>query len=79
MRDERGFIGRIDFAYPELKIAIEVQSRRWHSSWAARCSDMERINGLQTLGWIVIQVTHEDLERGPATVARRIREALDAR
>ena len=79
VRDALGFIGRVDFAYPELKIAIEVQSRRWHSDWPARCSDMDRLNRLQTLGWIIIQVTYEDLQRHPAIVAERIREALDTR
>jgi len=79
VRDAQGFIGRVDFAYPELKIAIEVQSYRWHLSWAARLSDMERLNRLQTRGWIIIQVTFEDLERRPDTVAQRIRAALEAR
>jgi very-short-patch-repair endonuclease len=79
IREGREFIGRVDFAYPELKVAIEVQSYRWHSSWAARLSDMERLNRLQTLGWIIIQVTYEDLERRGDTVAQRIRAALDAR
>ena len=76
VRDGQRFVGRVDFAYPELKIAIEVQSHRWHSSWGARCSDMDRLNRLQTLGWIIIQVTYEDLERRPDEVARRIRAAI---
>ena len=42
----------------------------------ARCSDMDRLNRLQTLGWIIIQVTYEDLERRPDVVARRIRAAI---
>lgn len=79
VRDQWGFIGRVDFAYPELKIAIEIQSYRWHSSWASQRSDMERLNRLQALGWMIIQVTFEDLECRPATVAQRIREALDQR
>ncbi|MGI8519222.1 MAG: endonuclease domain-containing protein [Actinomycetota bacterium] len=79
IREGREFIGRVDFAYPELKVAIEVQSYRWHSSWSARLSDMKRLNRLQTLGWIIIQVTYEDLERRPDTVAQRIRAALEAR
>jgi very-short-patch-repair endonuclease len=79
IREGREFIGRVDFAYPELKVAIEVQSYRWHSSWAARLSDMERLNRLQALGWIIIQVTYEDLERRGDTVAQGIRAALDAR
>jgi very-short-patch-repair endonuclease len=79
VRDALRFIGRVDFAYPELKIAIEVQSHRWHSDWPARCSDMARLNRLQTLGWIIIQITYEDLKGHPAAVAGRIREALDLR
>jgi len=79
VRDGNGFIGRVDFAYPEMKIAIEVQSHRWHSSWGAQRSDMDRLTRLQTQGWIIIQVTYEDLERHPDRVAGRIHEALDAR
>ena len=79
VRDEDGLVGRIDFAYIEQRIAIEVQSYRWHSSRAAWRKDMERLNRLQRLGWIVIQVTFEDLERRPATIASRIREALESR
>ena len=76
VRDGQGFVGRVDFAYPELKIAIEVQSYRWHSSRAAWRSDTDRLNRLQALGWIIIQVTYEDLERRPDVVARRIRDAI---
>ena len=78
VRDQEGFIGRVDFAYPELKIAIEVQSRRWHSSWVSQGKDKERLNRLQILGWIIIQVTYEDLQHHSAVVARRIREALNS-
>ena len=79
VRDGQGFVGRVDFAYPELKIAIEVQSYRWHSSRAAWHSDTDRLNRLQAFGWIIIQVTYEDLERRPDVVARRIRDAIDLR
>ena len=79
VRDKREFIGRLDFAYPELMIAIEVQSYRWHSSRAAWRKDIERLNRLQALGWIVIQVTYEDLERRPESVVRRIRDAINVR
>jgi len=79
VRDGQGFVGRVDFAYPELKIAIEVQSHRWHSSWGAQRSDMERLTRLQTQGWIVIQVTYDDLERRPESVVRRIRDAINVR
>jgi len=40
---------------------------------------MDRLNRLQTLGWIIIQVTFDDLENRPASVAGRIRTAREAR
>lgn len=77
--DDHGMVGRIDFAYPTERIAIEVQSYAWHSSRRALSKDAERFNRLQALGWIVILVTYEDLERHPATVAARVRSALESR
>jgi len=77
--DESGRVGRIDFAYPMERIAIEVQSYTWHSSRRALNKDAERFNRLQALGWIVILVTYEDLEKHPARVAARIRSALESR
>jgi very-short-patch-repair endonuclease len=79
VHDGRGFIGRLDFAYPELMIAIEVQSYRWHSSRTAWRNDMARLNRLQALGWIVIQITYEDLVHRPDTVAQRITSAIGSR
>ena len=44
--DEDGLVGRVDFAYTEQRIAIEVQSYRWHSSRAAWRKGIERLNRL---------------------------------
>lgn len=77
--DNHGVVGRLDFAYPEHQIAIEVQSNRRHSSRRALDKDADRFTRLQTLGWIVILVTYEDLETRPATVAASVRAALDSR
>ena len=77
--DDRGMVGRLDFAYPLERVAIEVQSYRWHSSRSAWSKDAERFNRLQALGWIVILVTYEDLEIRPAIVAARVRAALESR
>jgi very-short-patch-repair endonuclease len=77
--DENGRVGRIDFAYPTERIAIEVQSYAWHSSRKALTKDAERFNRLQALGWIVILVTYEDLEKHPGRVVARIRSALESR
>lgn len=70
-----GFIGCVDMAYPEYKVAIEYQGQM-HSAKYAR--DVERIERLRADGWIVIQVTSETLEY-PNVVTRRVREALTSR
>jgi hypothetical protein len=45
-----------DFAYPDRKIAIEVQSWRWHGGPAKHDDDARRALALAALGWIVLPV-----------------------
>lgn len=64
--DAGRFIARIDFAYPESRIAIEAVSYRWHSGRHEWVRDEKRIRALRDLGWQVIEVTDEDVStRGP--------------
>ena len=51
------FVARVDFAIPDLKIAIEAHSRKHHFGVAATASDGEREFALQAEGWIVRFVT----------------------
>ena len=73
------FIGRVDLAYPELKIAIEyegdghrVDRRQWRS-------DIRRQRELEAAGWIVIRVTEADLADGGESLLRVLRRAVTAR
>ena len=71
--DARGrFLGCVDLAYPERKIAIEYHGILHHSRYAR---DVERIAALRAAGWTVIEVTAvlfaDDVE-----LLRRIRHAL---
>ena len=60
------FVARIDFAYPEARVAIEATSYRWHSGRRAWLRDEERRKGLRRVGWTVIEVTQDDIvHRGP--------------
>lgn len=57
------FLGRVDFAYPHVKLAIEGESRKHHTgAWLARSCD--RRNGLIAAGWEVLQATWRDVENG---------------
>jgi very-short-patch-repair endonuclease len=67
---------RIDFAYPDRKIAIEVMGYEHHSGRARSQDDKLRANELQLMGWLVLQFTWEDVLKRPAYVARQIRAAL---
>ncbi|REJ07840.1 hypothetical protein DY023_02425 [Microbacterium bovistercoris] len=76
VRDDDGrFLGCVDLAYPELKVAIEYQSMLHGPRYAA---DVERIAALRAAGWIVIEVTSE-LFRRPDEIVRRVRAAISER
>jgi hypothetical protein len=67
-----GFIARVDFAYPELKVAIECDGA-WHGERDQFAKDRRRLNRLVAAGWTVLHVTAEDLRR-PGLLAARLRE-----
>jgi G:T-mismatch repair DNA endonuclease (very short patch repair protein) len=67
--DDEGFVGRVDFAYPDLKIAIEYDGL-WHSERKAFLSDRERLNRLAAAGWTVLHVTADDMRHPERLVAR---------
>lgn len=52
---------RFDYAFPELKVAIEVEGAVWtkgrHTRGAGYIKDMEKYNTAAMMGWTVIRVT----------------------
>lgn len=66
------FLGCVDIAYPEHRIAIEYHGVL-HSDRYAR--DVERIAALRAAGWTVIEVTSE-LFAHPEVLIARVRAAL---
>ena len=55
------FVARIDAAYPELKLAIEVDGFEHHSTPDAFQRDRTRQNRLVALGWTVLRFTWADV------------------
>jgi very-short-patch-repair endonuclease len=70
------FIARVDAAYPELRLAIEVDGFSAHSSPDAFQRDRTRQNRLVALGWTVLRFTWADIVQRPTVVAQTIREAV---
>ncbi|HET9441816.1 MAG TPA: DUF559 domain-containing protein [Acidimicrobiales bacterium] len=60
---------RIDFAYPDLGVAIEVDGYEKRATRAAFQHDTERQTALAALGWTVLRFTWHDVVRRPAYVA----------
>ena len=50
---------RFDFAWPEVKVALEVEGGTWakgkHSTGAGIQRDIEKYNMAQLLGWLVLR------------------------
>jgi len=69
---------RLDFAWPDLKVNVEADSRLWHSSPSDRRRDAARDARLEAAGWIVVRVTWLELAEEPEMVAERIHRALAA-
>ncbi|HEY6647870.1 MAG TPA: type IV toxin-antitoxin system AbiEi family antitoxin domain-containing protein [Mycobacterium sp.] len=70
---------KIDFAFPELKIALEADGWAFHSDGEAFQHDRERQNYLILLGWQVLRFTWLDLVEYPQRVIAVIRSAISAR
>jgi hypothetical protein len=66
----------IDFAYPQVKLALEADSYRHHSSFKDWASDQERNNDLAAIGWRILRFTYGGLVRDPGGVAKRVARAL---
>lgn len=70
------FVARIDFAYPDVLVAMEVDGFEKHSSPRALQADLRRQNALVALGWTVLRFTWADVVRRPGRVAAEVRTVL---
>jgi hypothetical protein len=71
---------RLDFAWPDLRVAVEYDGLDWHGDPEAMRRDRRRRMALQDVGWIVITITFEDVRhRAWDFVARINRELRNVR
>ncbi|WP_344128600.1 endonuclease domain-containing protein [Luedemannella flava] len=78
IRDESGFVARVDLAYPRWRIAIEYDGA-WHATTEQLQRDRRRLNRLQAAGWLIIHVTADTLRSNRPTLLHEIRGAISAR
>ena len=64
------FVARVDFCWPDQRLVLEADGRRWHDPDDARHADRRRSNACARLGWRVLRVTWaEAVHDGEAVVA----------
>ncbi|HEX7277467.1 MAG TPA: type IV toxin-antitoxin system AbiEi family antitoxin domain-containing protein [Acidimicrobiales bacterium] len=56
---------RVDLAYPPIRLALEVDSARWHSDSESYRRDRAKWNLLVALGWTLLILTDFDLDERP--------------
>jgi very-short-patch-repair endonuclease len=66
----------LDFAWPEVRVALEADSYRWHSSRGAWESDRARLRDLRRAGWTIVHATQDDVEGGFDRLAADLADLL---
>jgi hypothetical protein len=75
--DLRGRTWRLDFAWPDVRVAAEYDGVDWHSGPEAFLRDRRRAAALQDLGWVVVAIVAEDVRHRPGELVRRLEVRLE--
>jgi Protein of unknown function (DUF559)/Transcriptional regulator, AbiEi antitoxin len=70
------FIARVDFAYPELGVVIEVDGEERHTGRSPRNRDVQRDRRLSALGFHPLRFYWDEVHTDPESVARDIAVAI---
>lgn len=71
-------VAYLDIGWREYRVAVEYDGAQHWTDARQRRRDIERLAGLEALGWIIIRVS-SDMLRTPATIVARVRAALASR
>lgn len=75
--DANGARYRVDFAWPELRLAIETDGRKWHSGEFATSRDETRDRDLTIAGWRVQRLTWRQIILDPQGAAAIVRSLIE--
>jgi len=74
--DGNGELRRVDFAWPEQRVAVEYDGQDWHSGAEAMRRDRRRQVALQDVLWTVIPIVFEDVRYRTRDFVARIDRQL---
>ena len=78
VRDPQGrFVARPDLAYPDARVAVELNGFRWHGTPRRYAGDQARARRLAALGWLIVPATPADLAGRGDELARQVRAAVE--
>jgi very-short-patch-repair endonuclease len=78
--DGNGELRRLDFAWPDHRLAVEYDGEFWHDGPDAMRRDRRRAAALLDVGWTVLVIVFEDVRYRPWEFVGRIDAQLrDAR
>ncbi|WP_436795783.1 DUF559 domain-containing protein [Actinospongicola halichondriae] len=74
-----GAVGLVDAAWPDWRLIVEVDGRRWHQRLADMRRDRERDVMAAAQGWLVVRFLHEHIVGAPDETIRELQAVIDAR
>jgi very-short-patch-repair endonuclease len=74
-----GVHGLVDAAWPEVKLIVEVDGRRWHQRLADMRRDRDRDIQAAAAGWLVVRLLHEHIVGAPDETVRELLDVYAAR
>ncbi len=74
-----GATGLVDAAWPQWKLIVEIDGRRWHQRLADMRRDRDRDVQAAAAGWLVVRFLHEHVVGAPEETLRELRDVIRAR
>lgn len=73
---DTGFVARVDFAYRESRLAIEIDGYQHHSGRKHWEHDRARQNRIVELGWFPLRITARQISSKPEQVVAQVSYAV---
>lgn len=74
-----GGSGRVDAAWPALRLIVEIDGRRWHQRVADLRRDRDRDLQAAAKGWLIVRLLHEHIVDAPDETVRELTAVIAAR
>lgn len=74
-----GVRGVVDVAWPERRVVLELDGRRWHATTQAQAEDRRRDRAAVAHGWVTLRFGWAEIVHRPGAVIAECRAVLAAR